>query len=218
MNRLASIVALFVLALIAPACNTIAPTVAGSGRLVAEQREVASFTRLRVGTAIKATVIVGPDVTVQVTADDNLLGSVKTDVTAGRLDVSLSAGAQPSTEVQVAITVPNLEDLEVNSAASASATGINSSSFEAEADSAGTLTARGNADSVNVTATSAGSADVGGIPAQTATANVGSGARATVNAQISVGGSVDSGGILHIEGQPQNVNVTTNSGGAVIRD
>jgi len=218
MNRLTSVVALFVFALVAPACNTIAPTVAGSGRLVADQREVANFTRIRVSTAIKATVIVGPDVSIQVTADDNLLGSVKTDVTAGRLDISLSPGAKPSTTVEVDVTVPSLEDLDVNSAASAIATGINSSSFEAEADSAGTLTARGNADSVDVTANSAGSADVGGIPAQTATANVGSGAQATVNAQISVGGSVDSGGILHIKGQPQNVNVTTNSGGAVIRD
>jgi hypothetical protein len=185
---------------------------------VAEQRQVADFTRIRVATAIKATVIVGPGVTVQVTADDNLLDSVKTDVTAGRLDVRLSPGAQPSATVEVAITVPNLEDLEVNSAASVIATGINSPRFEAEADSAGSLTARGNADTVDVTATSAGSADLGDVPAQTATANVGSGARATVNAQLSVGGSVDSGGILHIEGQPQNVNVTTNSGGAVIRD
>jgi len=218
MSRLATVVTVLLFALVAPACTTIVPTVAGSGRLVAEQRDVANFTRVRVSTAIKATILVGPDATVQVTADDNLLGSVKTDLTAGRLDISLSPGAQPSTAVEVAVTVPNLEDLEVNSAASAIATGINSSNFQAEADSAGTLTARGNADSVEVTANSAGSADLGGVPAQTATANVGSGASATVNAQLTVGGSVDSGGILHIKGQPQNVNVTTNSGGAVIRD
>ena len=33
----------------------------------------------------------------------------------------------------------------------------------------------------------------------------------TVNAQVSVSGSVDSGGVVTIEGQPQSVNVTTNT-------
>jgi len=218
MTRRVALVALFVTALLAPACNVIAPTVAASGHVVADMRQVGDFTKVSVSTAIQATVIVGPAATVQVTADDNLLGSVNTSVTLGTLNVSIRPGAEPSTQVEVAITVPNLEDLEVDSAASAVATGVNNPTFHAEANSAGSLTARGNSDSVQVTATSAGSADLGGIPAQTASVNVGSGSRATVNAQQSVSGSVDSGGIVHIEGQPQTVNVSTNSGGAVVRD
>lgn len=218
MSRVTSAILLIVVALIAPSCSTIAPTVVGSGHVVAEQRQVGPFTRVRVGDAIKATVIVGTDVSVTVTADDNLLVDIATNATAGRLDVSMSGNAQPSTPVEVAITVPNLESLEANSAATVIATGINNPSFQAQADSAAQLTARGNSDSVDVTATSAGSADLGDIPAQTANVKVGSGARASVNAQISVGGSVDTGGIVHIEGQPQNVTVTTDTGGAVIRD
>jgi hypothetical protein len=218
MTRLIALIALVVAALAAPACNAIVPTVAGSGHVIAEQRDVGDFSKVRVSTAINATIIVGPDAALQVTADDNLMGSINTDVTAGRLVVSSRPGTQPSTQISVAITVPNLEELEVDSAASAIATGVNNPTFQAEADSAGSLTARGNSDNVDVTAMSAGTADLGGIPAQTASVNVGSGARATVNVQQSVGGSVESGGVVHVEGQPQTVNVTTNSGGAVIRD
>jgi hypothetical protein len=134
------------------------------------------------------------------------------------MTISLKPGAQPRTPVSVAITVPNLEEADVGSAANLIATGINTNSFTAEADSAGTLIVRGNADDVHVSASSAGSADLGDVPAQTASVSIGSAGRATVNAQQSVGGSVDSGGVLHIEGQPPTVTVTTGGGGAVIRD
>src|SRR5262249_36746908 len=136
----------------------------------------------------------------------------------GRLDVSINGPVRPTTPVTVQITVPVLEGLEVTSAASATATGINGPSFQAESDSAATLVARGNADSVDVTGSSAASADLSDIPAQTASVKVTSAGRATVNAQQSVTGSADSAGVVHVEGNPASVNVTTNSGGSVVRD
>lgn len=218
MTRVAGVVLLLFAALVAPACSVVAPREVGSGHVVADQRDISGFTRVRVAAAIRATIIVGPAESVTVRIDDNLLANVKTDVTAGRLDVTMSGNAQPTTPVEVDISLPNLEGLEVNSAASATATGINTASFQAEADSAGSLTARGNADSVDVSASSAGSADLGDIPAQSAKVNVDSAGRVTVNAQQSVTGSADSGGVVHIEGSPPSVTVSTDSGGQVIRD
>ena len=75
MTRLIGVVLVLLAGFVAPACTAIGPSVVGSGRVVAEQREVGSFTEVRVGDAIKATVIVGPDASVTVTADDNLLPS-----------------------------------------------------------------------------------------------------------------------------------------------
>ena len=48
--------------------------------------------------------------------------------------MTLNGSSQPRTPVQVAITVPNLEYLEANSAAIVIATGIDNPSFQAEAD------------------------------------------------------------------------------------
>ena len=218
MKRIATIVAVVAAVLVASACTVAVPTTIGSGRAQTEQRSVGSFTKVRVDEAIKATVIVGPDITVSVTTDDNVLSAVNTTVTADRLNVSMSGGAQPRVPVTVAITMPSLEDIGAGSAASITATGVNSPSLTASADSAGSVIVRGNSASVAVTATSAGSADLGGVPAQTATVNVGSGARATVNAQQSVSGSVDTGGVVSISGNPATVNVSTNTGGAIVRN
>ena len=204
---------------IAPSCSAVTgPTVIGSGNAQTEQRTVGSFTKVRVDAAIKATIIVGTDFNVTVTTDDNVLASVATSVTAGTLYVDMNSPAQPRVPVTVSIAMPALDDVESGSAATVTATGVNSPSLSATADSAGTLVVRGNADSVDVTANSAGTADLGGVPAQTATVRVGSAGRATVNAQQSVTGSVDSGGVVSIAGSPPTVNVSTSTGGAVVRN
>ena len=206
------------LAVLATSCTALTDGVVGSGHAVTEQRDVGEFSRIEVGEAIRATVIVGPAVTVSVTADDNLLGSVETSVVAGRLKIGMNGAVSPRTAVEVAVTVPNLDEASANSAANLTVTGLNAGSFSASADSAASLVVRGNADSVSVSASSAASADIGDVPAQTASVDVSSAARATVNAQLSVSGSVDSGGSVTIEGDPQSVNVSTDSGGAVNRD
>jgi Putative auto-transporter adhesin, head GIN domain len=218
MSRTTAVVLLALVVLVAPSCTAVAPTIIGSGNAVTEQRTVGSFTKVRVDDAIKATVIVGPDITVSVTTDDNVLPDVSTTVTLGRLKVSMQGSAQPKTPVTVSITMPSLDDIGAGSASNVIATGVNSTSVSATADSAATLVVRGNADSVAVTASDAASADLGNVPAQSATVNVGSGAHATVNAQQSVSGSVDAGGVVTIEGNPPTVNVSSATGGAVVRD
>ena len=207
-----------VAALIVTSCSGFGPTVVGSGNAQTEQRTDGSFTKVSFEEAIKATVIVGPDVTISVTTDDNVLANVKTTVVAGKLSVNIDGNVMPRTPVTVAITVPVLDDAEASSAASLTVTGVNSGSFSATAASAATLIVRGNADSVDVKVDSAASADLGDVPAQTATVKASSAGRTTVNAQVSVSGSVDSGAVVTVEGNPPSVNVATNSGGVVVRD
>ncbi len=218
MIRYATFSALLAGALVITSCSAASVNIVGSGTATTEQRTVASFTKVSVDNAIKAAVIVGSDTSIAVTADDNVLSSISTSVDGGKLTVTIQGGIQPLTQVVVAVTVPSLEEAEVSSAANVTITGVNSPSFSASADSAGSLVVRGNADAVDVSASSAGSADLGGVPAQSATIMVGSAATVTVNAQIAVTGSVDTGAVAHIEGHPASVNVSTDSGGAVVRD
>jgi len=220
LKRTPTLIVAIVSLLIASACSlsTSTTTVNGSGRAVTEQRNVDGFTSVHVSSAINATVMVGPDVTVTVTADDNLLDNVATSVFLGRLDVSMTGSSSVRTPVSVAITVPVLDTVQASSAASVTVTGVNTSTLTVAAESSGSIVARGNASAVNVTAQSNGSADLGNVPAQNATVQLDSAGRATVNAQISVSGSVDSAGRLTIEGDPQAVRVSTDSGGQVVRD
>jgi hypothetical protein len=200
------------------ACSTIAPPLVGSGRAQTEQRTVSDFTKASIDDAIVATIIVGPAVTIAVTADDNVLAKVTTTVVAGKLSVDIDGTAMSRTPVTVAITVPALDDVEAATAAKLTVTGLNADNFSAAARSAATVVIRGNANSVVVKADTAATADLGGVAAQTATVSASSAARATVNAQLSVSGSVDSAAVVTVEGNPPSVNVATSSGGVVVRD
>ena len=218
-TRLRTTAIILLALLLAAACSVTTPAaIVGSGRPATEQRSVDSFTGVSVSSTIQATVIVGPEVTVSVTADDNLLANVTTQVRGGQLQVSLNGSTTIRTPISVTITAPNIDSLQASSAASLTATGIATQSLSAKVDSAASIVARGNAVSVSVTAQSGGSADLGDVAAQTATVQLESAARATVNAQLSVAGSVVTAARLTIEGDPASVDVTTDSSGQVVRD
>ena len=135
-----------VVTVLATSCTTLTGATVGSGHAATEQRDVDGFSRIEVGEAIRATVIVGPAATVSVTADDNLLGSVETMVIAGRLKIGMNGNVSPRTPVEVAVTVPSLDEASANSAANLTVTGLNAGSFSAAADSAASVVVRGNAE------------------------------------------------------------------------
>src|SRR4051812_33315498 len=169
MRSLSWVSAAIVVALLVVSCGGLGPQTIGSGNAVTQQRTTGDFTDVRVGTAVMATIIVGTDTSVSVTADDNIIDHVQANVLAGRLDVSINGTVLPRTPVVVQITTPSLDGVEATTAANVTVTGIDANDFRASADSAASLTVRGNATDVEVTANSAASADLGGVPAQTAT-------------------------------------------------
>src|SRR5947209_17695745 len=61
------------------------PTVTGSGVAQTETRTVADFAEVEVGSAVRLDLTVGPSRTVEVTADDNPVPHVITEVSGGRL-------------------------------------------------------------------------------------------------------------------------------------
>jgi hypothetical protein len=199
-------------------CNAILPSVVGSGNSATEQRNVADFTELRVGHAIAVTVAVGAPTSMSVTADDNVLPRVRTTMSGNRLDVGLEGSVQVRTPVHVTITVPSLSWLAAHSAGRLTASGLDAESLSVSTDSAGVVEVVGRAGSVSVTANSGGMASLGQVDVANADVNIDSAGRATIRPTGTVNGSVDSGGVLVIQGNPASVNVETDTTGQVIRE
>lgn len=59
----------------------------GSGTAACETRDVEEFKEISAGGSTRVDVTVGPEMSIQVTADDNILPHVKTDVTRERLKI-----------------------------------------------------------------------------------------------------------------------------------
>jgi hypothetical protein len=199
-------------------CNaSIGPMVIGSGNSASEDRTVGDFHALKVQTAIQATVSIGSPQRVTVTADDNVLSMVKTEVSNGELQLLMQGSVTARTPVHVDIVVPALDSLSASSAARIEAAGLTADALSVSVESAATISATGQAGSLDVSAASSGSADLSGVPVQTVHADIASAGHATVNASSSVSGTVESAGLLTINGNPSDVSVDTNAAGRVER-
>src|SRR3954470_7777254 len=105
------------------------PAVTGSGVAKTETRTVTDFTEVEVGNAIHLDLTVGASPGVEVTADDNLLPHVITEVTAGRLKVSTDASTTTKIGITVKATTPTLKAVEGSGASTATVTGVQADRF-----------------------------------------------------------------------------------------
>ncbi|OAV43243.1 hypothetical protein A3850_001460 [Lewinella sp. 4G2] len=86
-------------------------SVVGSGTLITETRDVPAFTGISVSGSTEVTVINGTPFTVQITADDNVMDMVETEVNNGELDISVDANNVRNVTLLATITMPSLNSI-----------------------------------------------------------------------------------------------------------
>lgn len=109
--RLRAALAAASLALATAACSVGGTTVAASGRVATESREVPAFEAVSVALPGDVILRAGPPAPVLVEADDNLLPLVETLVEEGTLRIRLKDGAQVTgrATLRVVVTAPSLK-------------------------------------------------------------------------------------------------------------
>lgn len=101
----------------------------GSQRLTTEIRQVDVFTRLKNTGVFDVTITQGASQSVEITANDNIMGRVKTDVVNGQLKLELSDGNYKDITVTANIVVEQLNGLENSGVGSIVASNIDSNNF-----------------------------------------------------------------------------------------
>jgi hypothetical protein len=193
-------------------------TVQGSGTSKTEKRDLGEFTTVVAASGVLVIVATGPHSPLEVTADDNLLAKVKTDVSGGKLKVSVDGNVEPKTPIVVQIAAPGIKEYDAESGATLKATGIAGDAVTLDAKSGAKLTATGTVDKITVDAASGATLDASHVTADSADAHVASGATASVQASKSASGAASSGAHLRVAGQPAKKDVSESSGGAVTYD
>lgn len=84
----------------------------GSGRIVMEERQVSTFDEISSEGVFKLSILYGDTQKVEIFADDNIIGKVRTDVSNGKLDLSLSDGNYKELYLEANITIPMLNRVE----------------------------------------------------------------------------------------------------------
>ncbi|GAA4042656.1 hypothetical protein GCM10022281_24800 [Sphingomonas rosea] len=181
--------------------RTNAPMVSGSGRLMQQARAVAPFRRIETLGAENVTVQIGPRASVVVTADDNILPLVTTEVRGGTLRIASRGSFRSRTPIRVAITVPALDAYQSTGSGNATITGIDSPRLALTLTGSGNIRATGRTGELRLGVNGSGNADVAGLAAARAEVTVHGSGNADVRAEQNLDAAVYGSGSINYAGR-----------------
>jgi hypothetical protein len=180
---------------------------------------LADFTRVSASAGVDVDVAVGTDYSVVATSSPEGLDRLEVKVVNGELQIGRKSTKgwrwKRGDEVNVKVSLPALEAVDVSSGASVDAAGVDAGAFAIDASSGASLDIAGRCDALTVDVSSGASVDAEALQCRSANASASSGGSANVFASESVNGDASSGGSVDVSGSPKTVNKDTSSGGSV---
>lgn len=217
--------AVLILAILVAACELpgqvttigVGPYTVGSGVVTTEARTLPDFHAVSAGEGVTVTVRQG-SLGVSVTAEDNLIDHVTTEVRDGTLVVDVAGSIQTHEPLAVTATAPTLDGLSASTGATIDTEDLDADTLRVVASTGASLRAGGRAGSLDLAADTGATADLRNLTATTATVEVTTGSTAHVSVSDRVSGACTGGSTLHVHGTPASVDVTTDAASSVQRD
>ena len=214
-------------------------SVPGSGVIKTETRELPELTSVFVEYPANVTILQGDDQSLKITADDNLLSQMRTEVQDGRLTIENSERnwnqrVRPSEPMQIVITVRELDEVAfssagklnidgmesdaltvtVSGAGDVNLTGVKVGQLKCTLSGAGNIKAEGSADEMNIRISGFGSFNGGELESQDAQIYISGAGSATLRAEQSLDANISGAGSIEYYGNPQ-VSKTISGAGSV---
>ena len=203
-------------AVLAPATVLSTGCTVGSGRSETTTRDVAAFEQVVLRTSGDVTIDLTGTSSVTITADDNVLPLLTTQVTDGRLELGSRGSFNSRSAVKYSITAATLTGVEITGSGNVLVTGLSSGPFSAVVSGSGTIEPAGTCDVLTVKIS--GSGDVKGENLACATGRVsvsGSGS-AAVDVSDQLDATISGSGDITYNGDPQ-VNPDVSGSGRISR-
>lgn len=195
------------------------PTIAGSGKAASELRTVASFESIKLSGAIDLELRIGPQLRVEIKADDNLLRYVTTKVKNKTLTVELDRNPGESIQSRVpmraVITAPSVTAVAVLGSGDAVVTGVAGDQFTMAVSGSGSVRASGAAKRVQAAIDGSGEISSKDVTSGSATVAIHGSGTISVHAANSVTAAISGSGDVDVYGRPANVTRVVDGSGAV---
>lgn len=190
-------------------------TTRGSGDSVTERRAVAPFAAVELAGTNAVVIRVGSPRSVEVTADDDLVGRVTTVARDGRLVIEETGTFTTKASMHVAVSVPSLDEVVLSGDGAVTVHGVTGADFRAELGGDGTLVVTGAADRVRAVLAGDGTLDLGELVATDATAQLQGTGMLRMNATATLDAALSGTGAIQYHGDP-TVRVRNTGTGIVV--
>lgn len=190
----------------------------GSGHLVTESRSVAGFHGVQLAAAGEVVIDHTGFESLTITAEDNLIGELTSEVIAGRLVLGVRPGVSISASQPILyrLTVRVLDELTISGAGSILASGIDTAELSIVLSGAGRIDASGSATSQSLTLSGAGRYEAANLPSREASVTLSGAGHAIIRVRRRIEGTISGSGVLEYYGDPE-VAVTVSGSGVVRR-
>lgn len=177
--------------------------VKGSGVKASESRELDSFTEIYSNSSADLNITIGERQTVKVSADDNLLEVITTEVKGGKLVIDSDKSFSTSTGVVVDITVPELEGTSINGSGDINIQGLSGNQFTASINGSSDIEATGAVDNIEVSINGSGSADFEQVAAKKGKIIINGSGDIDINVKESLYAEIRGSGEIRYTGTPR---------------
>lgn len=190
-------------------------SIEGSGTAVTEYRSLPGFTGVEVLGTNNVVIHVGRPQTVAVTADDNLVSSVKTTVASGTLVIEEPANFTTQTPMSVEITVPSLTTIVAAADGQVIVDGVRSPTLRVDLSGTGNVVGSGSVKRLTTTLSGTGNVDLSRLSGWDVFATLAGTGRIVVDAVHALHARVPGTGAIHYVGNPAVVDRQVSGTGAV---
>ncbi len=221
-GRRVSVFAAIVIATVIAGCGDISITfgdeaskVKGNGIKATETRAVAEFTAIEATGIGSLKLRVGEADSLKISADENILPLIKSEVRDGVLVLSTTGATKSKTDIVFEATAKTIKRLENSGTVSIDARGFNGGDLSVETSGVGSITLVGRVDSLKADLSGVGSLEAEELTADRVTTNLTGVGSASVRAQKSINGSVSGIGSLTWKGTATDVSTNVSGIGRV---
>ena len=189
--------------------------VKGDGKPATETRAVAAFTAIEATGVGRLKLLVGEADSLKISADENILPLIKSEVKDGVLVLSTTGATRSKTDIIFEATAKTIKRLENSGTVSINASGFNGGDLSVATSGVGSIALSGRVDSLKVELSGVGSLEADELTADRVTTNLSGVGSAAVRAQKSIHGSVSGIGSLTWKGTATEVSTNVSGIGRV---
>lgn len=179
--------------------------VKGSGTSKTEQRNITGFREIEASGAVNLEIDAQKDFSVTVEADDNLLQYIKTEVSGDILKIYSEGKISPTAKLNVKISMPAIEGLDVSGASDAKIMNVKADSLELKASGASEIIINGEAKELKAEASGASEINAENLRTEDANVDASGASSATVSANNELNVNASGASKISYTGEPKNL-------------
>jgi hypothetical protein len=196
--------------------NWVPPEHQGSGVAKSEPRTVPGFRRIEVQGATDIVAAIGPATEVTVTADDNLLQFVRTEVRGDTLVIDMQDGSYSfDVDLVVHVVTPALEGVKIEGSSDVEIRGLQGQALAIEIQGSGDVRASGSVERLSVSIAGSGDMNLFELQARQAKIDISGSGDVEVYASERLDARVSGSGDVRYRGAPRECQAHVDGSGSV---